>query len=76
MKAEPDRVTLQPAKLGRPGKRNLQGEVIGRTQIEGPAGVVLAATGPGAYAKDGLDALAGGELAPDDGGLTGDTAES
>jgi len=75
MKAERFRIPAQPAKLPGAGKRNLQAEMIRRTQVERASRVVFAATRNSAYPQDVRDPLAARQLAADDGGLSRHAAE-
>src|SRR6478736_3025063 len=68
-------VFLQPAERRSAGEGGFQRQVSGRTEVERPAGVMLAAARHGADAEDGFDRLAAGEFAADDQRLARDAAE-
>src|SRR6185369_8837565 len=63
------RAAAQPAKRGGVTEFFVESNVVGRTDVEGPARVVLAETGRGHEFEDRCEALAGREFLADECGL-------
>lgn len=69
-------VPRQPHEFPGAGKPRIEVGVAGRRDVEGAAGVMLAATRRGDEPQDVADASARGQFFADDSGLPGDAAET
>src|SRR5258708_18477478 len=76
METEAPRVLPQPAKFRSPGKALVQVLPAGRTDVERPAGVMLAATRRGDKKQNFPDAPARRQFLANDFGLSRDAAEA